>query len=63
MLVLAPAGEAAPTAGPPADYSKVAGVSPPTFKETVKEVFNVPMTDGRVLYVEVTRPKQMAATP
>ena len=63
MLVLAPAGEAAPTAGPPANYSKVAGVSPPTFKETVKEVFNVPMTDGRVLYVEVTRPKQMRRNP
>ena len=63
LFVFAPAGQAAPTAGPPADYSQVAGLSEPVFSETVKEVFNVPMKDGRVLYVEVTRPKEMRQNP
>jgi predicted acyl esterase len=70
MLVFVPAGQSAPkkretaaAAGPPADYSQVKGVTQPTFEKTVKETFDVPMADGRTLYVEVTRPEQMRQNP
>ena len=46
--------------GPPApayDYTKVKGLSQPRF-ETVRESFDVPMSDGINMYVEVVRPKK-----
>ena len=43
-------------AGAPLDYTKVEGLSQPQH-ETVEETFRVPMSDGKTMYVEVTRPK------
>jgi predicted acyl esterase len=40
---------------PPADYTKLKGLSQPKF-ETVRETFMVPMKDGINMYVEVVRP-------
>ncbi|HYO60476.1 MAG TPA: CocE/NonD family hydrolase, partial [Actinomycetota bacterium] len=40
---------------PPADYTKIKGLSQPKYK-TVRESFMVPMKDGINMYVEVVRP-------
>lgn len=56
-LVPAPvAARAAVTAGAPTDYTRVSGLSKPTYK-TMRESFQVEMKDGTLIYVEVERPK------
>lgn len=55
----APAASAATgpvTAGPPRDYTLIKGLSQPKY-ETVREVFDIEMKDGIMIYVEVVRPK------
>jgi predicted acyl esterase len=51
-----------PTAGPPADYTKTAGLSQPQY-ETTREVVQLPAYDGELLYLEITRPKTSEPVP
>ncbi|HEU4481319.1 MAG TPA: CocE/NonD family hydrolase, partial [Actinomycetota bacterium] len=48
------------TAGKPTDYTKVKGLSKPTFTKTTRKSFEVPMGDGINLYVEVVMPDPKA---
>jgi predicted acyl esterase len=61
-LAFAPTATAA-TAGPPADYTKTAGLSQPAFTSILREKIYVPMADGKRLYVEVVRPRGTGRRP
>jgi uncharacterized protein len=57
--VAAHPGTPVPTGGEPTDYIALAdsgALSQPTYTETIRETFRVPMHDGEELYVEVVRP-------
>ncbi|HWC14066.1 MAG TPA: CocE/NonD family hydrolase [Actinomycetota bacterium] len=62
VVAIAPASGRTPlsdpiiTAGPPADYTKIKGLSQPRYK-TVRDSYQVEMADGVKMYVEVERPK------
>ena len=64
--LLSTAALAAPAAAgserAPVDYTKVAGLSQPAHA-TERKSFEVPMTDGINLYVEVVKPKGEGAYP
>jgi hypothetical protein len=62
LLAFAPTATAA-TAGPPADYTKTAGLTEPVFTDIVREQVFVPMADGKRLYVEVVRPRGETQRP
>jgi predicted acyl esterase len=54
---------AAPAAPKAFDYTKVAGLSQPTSAEVEKTVVQVPAHDGKLLYLEVTKPKGAKRLP
>jgi putative CocE/NonD family hydrolase len=60
VAVYSPAVEAAKPAtkqgAGATDYTRIAGVSQPTYQATRRDSFNVPMSDETNLYVEVVRP-------
>ena len=49
--------------GPPADYTKIKGLSKPRFDRIVKEVRRVTVSDGTEIYLEITRPKRDRRNP
>jgi predicted acyl esterase len=51
------------TAGPPADYVKIRGLSAPRYHNIGTETMTLPMSDGVELYIEVTRPKAAGRFP
>jgi predicted acyl esterase len=51
------------TAGPPADYLKIRGLSTARYKDFDTKSFMLPMSDGVRVYVEVTRPKARGRYP
>lgn len=59
LSLAAPAvGDTAETAGPPADYTAIEGLSQVQYsdEQIVRETLELPMRDGISLHVEVTRP-------
>ena len=62
LLALAPAAAAQTTAGPPADYTKIEGLSQPTYK-TARTTQTVTAFDGEQLYLEVVRPRTPGKYP
>jgi predicted acyl esterase len=66
VSVAGPAAAAAPpraTAGPPVDYTRIRGLSQPTYSKQVHETRMLAMRDGIRLYIEVTRPKTTKRVP
>jgi predicted acyl esterase len=60
------AGGAVATAAPAPkafDYTKVAGLSQPTAKKIEKTVVQVPAHDGKLIYLEITKPAGAAKLP
>ncbi len=51
------------TAGAPADYTKLKGLSKPKYGSMITESFMLPMADGVEVYVETTRPKAPGRFP
>jgi predicted acyl esterase len=60
---VAPKPPAAGTSTAPIDYTKIAGLSQPTFSEIQSDAVEVPAHDGINLYVEVHRPKGADKVP
>ncbi|MGH2758498.1 MAG: CocE/NonD family hydrolase [Actinomycetota bacterium] len=67
VFLLAPAVAAADpprsTAGAPADYTKVKGLSAAVHEDIVTDTLMLPMRDGVSVYIEVTRPAQAGRYP
>jgi predicted acyl esterase len=66
LILLGPAAAADPpraTAGPPADYLKIKGLSTKRFPNYDTEALMLPMRDGVEVYIEVTRPKARGRFP
>ena len=55
VALLLPSGSAL-AAGPPADYTKIAGLSDARY-ETRRETVRLPAFDGQELYIEIVRPR------
>jgi len=63
LLAFAPGAAAqTTTAGPPADYTKIEGLSQPTYK-TVRTTTTLTTFDGEQLYLEITRPRATGRFP
>ena len=64
VTALLPRAVPAPAAdgGPPADYTKTAGLTQPQY-ETRKETVYLPAFDGEPLYLEITRPRAAGRFP
>ena len=66
LSLLGPAAAADPpraTAGPPADYTKIRGLSAYRYEKVVTTSLMLPMRDGVSVYVEVTRPNARGRFP